>query len=171
MLSILGWLIKVFTKLGDLYNLVDQGFDAVKLALKKLQDDVDTIRKVLGIGVPVQEQIQFQGLGVNMPATITDVQSVAVSAIAAVDAANEPVTIDYSKVTWTVGDPTLLVFTTDPATFLPKFSFNKGVFTGTLPASSQVSGQDTVNNLTSQDTITVNTSAATTETIQFGTPS
>ena len=105
-----------------------------------------------------------------MPATITDVQSVAVTGIAAVDAAGEPVVVDTTKVTTSVGDPTLLTFTLDPTTNLPTFSFNKGVFTGTLPATSQVSLLDTVNNLTSQDTVTVNTSAATTETIQFGTP-
>lgn len=105
-----------------------------------------------------------------MPASITDVQSIAVVGIAAVDAAGEPVVVDTTKVTTTVGDPTLLVFSLDPTSNLPTFSFNKGVFTGTLPATSQVSLQDTVNNLTSQDTITVNSSAATSETIQFGTP-
>lgn len=105
-----------------------------------------------------------------MPATITDVQTVAVSGIAAVDAANEPVIVDTTKITWTVGDPTLLSITLDPTSGLPTFGFNTGVFTGTLPATSQVSGQDTVNNLTSTDSITVNTSAATTETIQFATP-
>jgi hypothetical protein len=105
-----------------------------------------------------------------MPATITDVQSIPVTGIAAVDAAGEAVTVDTTQVTTSVGDPTLLAFTLDPTTNLPTFSFNKGVFTGTLPATSQVSLQDTVNNLTSQDTVTVNASAATSETVQFGTP-
>jgi hypothetical protein len=138
--------------------------------IKSMRSDMDLIKKVLKIGIPVEEQIQFQGVTQGMPATMTDVQSVAVSGIAAVDAAGEAVKIDTTQITWTVGDPTLLTFTQDPTTKLPTFSFNKGVFTGTLPATSQVSGQDTVNNLTSQDSITVNTSAATTETIQFGTP-
>lgn len=106
----------------------------------------------------------------QMPATITDVQSIPVTGIAAVDAAGEAVTVDTTQVTTSVGDPTLLAFTLDPTTNLPTFSFNKGVFTGTLPATSQVSLQDTVNNLTSQDTVTVNASAATSETVQFGTP-
>lgn len=105
-----------------------------------------------------------------MPATITDVQSVAVTGIAAVDAAGEAVTVDTTQVDTTVGDPTLLKVVLDPTTNLPTFSFNQGVFTGTLPATSQVSLFDKVNNLTSQDTVTVNTSAATTETIQFGVP-
>lgn len=105
-----------------------------------------------------------------MPASITDIQSVAVTGVAAVDAAGEAVTVDTTKITWTVGDPTLLTIALDPTTALPTFAFNKGVFTGALPATSQVTGQDTVNNLTSQDTVTVNTSAATTETIQFGVP-
>lgn len=105
-----------------------------------------------------------------MPASITDIQSVAVAGIAAVDAAGEPVAIDTTKVTTSVGDPTLLTFTLDPTSNLPTFAFNKGVFTGSLPASSQVTLQDTVNNLTATDTVTVNTSAATTETIQFASP-
>lgn len=105
-----------------------------------------------------------------MPATITDIQSVAVTGVAAVDAAGEAVTVDTTQITTTVGDPTLLKFTLDSATNLPTFSFNQGVFTGALPATSQVSLQDTVNNITSQDTVTVNTSAATSETIQFAPP-
>jgi len=105
-----------------------------------------------------------------MPATITDVQSVAVVGISAVDAAGEPIAVDTTQVTTTVGDPTLLSFTLDPTSNLPTFSFNKAAFTGTLPATSQVSLLDTVNNFTSQDTVTVNNSALTSETIQFGPP-
>lgn len=132
--------------------------------------DIQLIKRVLKIGIPIEEQITFKGELPGMPATMTDVQTVAVSGIAATDAAGEPVTIDYTKVTWTVGDPTLLTITLDPTSNLPTFGFNKGVFTGALPATSQVSAQDTVNSLTSQDTITVNTSAATNEVIQFSPP-
>lgn len=101
---------------------------------------------------------------------MTDIQTVAVLSVAATDAAGEPVVVDTTKITWTAGDPTLLTIVLDPTTGLPTFGFNKGVFTGALPATSQVTGQDTVNNLTSQDTVTVNLSAATSETIQFAPP-
>lgn len=192
--SILAWLIKVFNKLGDLYKLTQQlvqdqdteledlqqilvnqqqaqlDIDTIKDQLTEIESVLAVIKKVLGVGVPVVEIIQFQGVQPNMPATITDIQTVAVAGIAATDAANEAVAVDTTKVTWSVGDPTLLTITLDGTTGLPTFGFNTGVFTGTLPATSQVSGLDTVNNLTSTDTITVNTSAATTEVIQFAPP-
>jgi hypothetical protein len=56
-ISILGWLIKIFNKLGDIYNLLVQGFADQKAAQEKAQADIDTIKIVLGVGIPVQETI------------------------------------------------------------------------------------------------------------------
>jgi len=192
--SILAWLVKIYNYLTGIAGnltvthqtlnkvqahtnqlITEQAslkleVDDVEGKLKHIISELNAIKLVLGIGVPVVEYIQFENQGENMPASITDIQTVAVASVNAVDAAGEPVPVDTTKITWTVGDPTLLTITLDPTTGLPTFGFNQGVFTGTLPATSQVTGQDTVNNLTSQDTVTVNLSAATSETISFAPP-
>ena len=131
----MNWFNQTLTLLNELVQLVLQ---LLTLGQQLLAEAIH-IRKLLQI--PVNETIQFKGVPNNMPATMTDVQTVAVSGVAATDAAGEAVVVDTTKITWTVGDPTLLTITLDPTSALPTFGFNKGVFTGSLPATSQVSGR------------------------------
>lgn len=76
-MSVLAWVIKVLNKLNDLYKLVQQNElnrkldqvnlnDHLNLIQKDLDDrldimqaDIDNIKKVIGVGVPVQETIEW----------------------------------------------------------------------------------------------------------------
>lgn len=76
MFSILAWLVKIFNLLTLVYQqngqiLTDQHQTQVDIAIVltqntqllaavgEMQDDLDVIKKVLGVGVPVQETIIF----------------------------------------------------------------------------------------------------------------
>ena len=127
--------------------------------LQQILAEVQAIR--LLVSRPVKMQIIFIGGIPNMPGTMTDVQSIS-AVISETDAAGQPVTFDPSKVTWTVGDPTIAQLTSNPdgsATF-------KALAVGT----TQVSAADSSNGLSAQDTLTVTAAAATSLVIKFGTP-
>ena len=64
MLSILGWLVKIYNLLTEIHQqttqiLKGQKEQATSEEVAKLQADVDIIKKVLGIGIPVTETIIF----------------------------------------------------------------------------------------------------------------
>lgn len=59
MLSILGWLVNIFKKVSDIYTLMVQNDTDQRARDKVLQADIDQIKIVIGIGVPVTETIIF----------------------------------------------------------------------------------------------------------------
>ena len=106
--------------------------------------------------------IQFEGAKPGMPGILTDTQSISAS-IAETDAAGQPVTIDPTKVTWTVGDPTISALTQNPD--------GSASFKALKVGTTSVGVTDSSNGLSAQDTLTVTAGAATTLTIAFGTAS
>ena len=100
-----------------------------------------------------------------MPGTMTDTQSIDAFP-SETDAAGNPVTIDPTKITWTVGDPTI-------ASSTPKTDGSGGTnFKALGPlGTTQVAVSDSSNGLAAQDTLSVTSAGATALSIKFGTPS
>lgn len=96
-----------------------------------------------------------------MPASITDVQSISAT-IAEKDAAGQPVTFDPTKVTWTVGDATIVALTQN--------ADGSASFKALAVGTTQVAVSDSGSGLSAQDTLTVTAGAATSLLIGFGTP-
>lgn len=192
MASILGWIIKVYNRLGVIIDLVNQllvAEAAERLQLRTIQHELDNInqqlvdiKKVLGFGVPVQIQVKYtiNGEKITMPITITDTQAV-VASPAEVDGVGNPiVNPDPTQFTYVVSDPTafnvVTNLTADPATASDNQVIPPG---GAWIQAKQEAGHlgdfqltinDTDDGLTQTDTITVTAGKATTLGIKFGTP-
>lgn len=109
----------------------------------------------------VKLSITFTGGLPNMPGTMTDTQSISAS-IAEQDAAGQPVAVDPTKITWTVGDSTIADLTQNPD--------GSASFKALAVGSTQVSVADSASGLNAQDTLSVTAGAATALVIKFGTP-
>jgi hypothetical protein len=103
--------------------------------------------------------IQFQGEPPGMPGLLTDIQSVTAT-VAEADSTGAPVTVDPTKLTWTVGDPTIASAT--PA------DDGSCVFKALKVGSTTVGVTDSASGLSGQDTLNVTASAATSLSIAFG---
>jgi len=60
--SILGWLVKIFNLLQHISQQTDQiltGQQQLQIEIVEIQSDLAIIKKVVGIGVPVSETIEW----------------------------------------------------------------------------------------------------------------
>lgn len=118
-------------------------------------------RIVALLSKPVKAVITFKGEKPGMPGQMTDVQTISAS-VAEQDAAGQPVTIDPTKISWTVGDPTVASVATNPD--------GTAAFKALKVGQTSVAVTDSSNGLSAQDTLTVTAGAATSLVIKFGTP-
>jgi len=60
--SILGWLVKIFNLLQRISQQTEQiliGQQQLQIEIVEIQSDLEIIKKVVGIGVPVSETIEW----------------------------------------------------------------------------------------------------------------
>lgn len=158
---------------GQVLELLQQGVNQLRninlgtalwnQLVQELHETNELLKVLVKIATrPVKLTIQFRNdKGEIMPGQMTDVQSLTAS-IDEVDADQQPVTIDPTKITWTIGDPTVATLTPNPdgsATF-------KALKVGSTP----VGAADSSNGLAGQDTLTITSGPATTLVLKFGTP-
>lgn len=130
-------------------------------SFQRQMDDFNTKLDNLLKPKPVKIRIHFHGGNPNMPGQMTDVQSITAT-IDELDAQQQPVTFDPTKVTWTIGDPTIATLTQQPDGSASFKALKVGV--------SPVGVSDSSNGLSAQDTLTVTADAATSLVIKFGVP-
>lgn len=180
MLSILGWLVKIFNKLTALYDICVN----IQQEQRQFRQDVDaqfnSLFKTLGIGVPVNLNLTFTIKGEQiMPVQITDKQAVVVTP-SETDADGNPVQVNPANISYSVSDPTALtlqvnntaspVAAPDSQSIPPGGAWVQAVQAAGHLGAFQLSSTDSGNSLNAQDTVTVVAGAATALSMNFGTP-